>query len=215
MFGSRKKAEPPRKETVQTTLSHRERAYTGSMSNSHNGVLRCAWHQLLDGDRRWGSIDVRPDRFGVTRYRLVVYPPGISRTERRRLRVARGWPLWGVAAWIIAEVYLVNALDPWIALALSIGVTLGLGLIASALAGPLRTQVRTMTAAVLVGRPDLGSTAERDMIQRLGARLIRADEGLADAALSAAEHESIWWAVYDEMAPALADSTLREPGRSA
>ena len=186
------------------------------MTESRNGLLSCAWQHLLDGDRRWGSIDVRPDRFGVTRYRLVVYPPGISRTERRRLRVARGWPLWGVAAWIIAEVYLANALNPWIALALSIGVAIGLSVIALALAGPLRTQVRTMTAAVMVGRPDLGSTAERDMIQRLGVQLIRADEGLANGALSAAEHESIWWSVYDEMVPALADSTVvRKSERSA
>jgi hypothetical protein len=56
-----------------------------------------------------------------------------------------------------------------------------------------------MNAAVMVGRPDLSSIVERDMIQRLGARLIRADEGLAGGALTATEHESIWWSVYDEL----------------
>ena len=35
------------------------------MSNRSNGVLRGAWHQLLDGDRMWGSVSVRPDRFGM------------------------------------------------------------------------------------------------------------------------------------------------------
>jgi hypothetical protein len=48
------------------------------------GLLRRGWLRLLDGDQPWGSIDIRPDRFGVTRYRLVVYPPGISESERRR-----------------------------------------------------------------------------------------------------------------------------------
>ncbi len=60
-----------------------------------SGLLRRGWLRLLDGDRSWGSIDIRPDRFGVTRYRLVVYPPGISESERRWVRVARGWPLMG------------------------------------------------------------------------------------------------------------------------
>lgn len=169
------------------------------MSNSHNGLLSTFWSQFLDGDRPWGSIDVRPDRFGVTRYRLVVYPPGMNQAERRRVRAARGWPLWGAAVWIVAQVYLSNVLDPWPALALSISAVLVLGFIAKALAGPLRGQVRTMTAAVMVGRPDLSSTSERDTIQRLGVRLIRADEALADGVLTATEHESIWWSVYDEM----------------
>ena len=55
-----------------------------------SGLLRRGWLRLIDGDRPWGSIDIKPDRFGVTRYRLVVYPPGISESERRRVRVARG-----------------------------------------------------------------------------------------------------------------------------
>jgi hypothetical protein len=171
------------------------------MSDSRNGVLRCAWHQLLDGDRMWGSVSVRPDRFGVTRYRLVVYPPGISQTERRRVRAARGWPLWGAAVWIIAQAYLSNVLNPWTALAVSIGVTLALGFAAVSLAAPQRTQVRTISAAILAGYPDLGSNAARGTIQRLGVRLIRADESLADGGLTAAEYESIWWSVYDEMVP--------------
>lgn len=169
------------------------------MRNSHHGLLSTAWSQLLDGHRRWGSIDVRPDRFGVTRYRLVVYPPGMDHAERRRVRVARGWPLWGPAVWILTQVYLSNVLDPWPALAASITFVLALVFIAKALAGRLGCQVATMTAAVMVGRPDLNSIGERDMIQRLGGRLIRADEDLADGRLTATEHESIWWSVYDEL----------------
>ena len=57
--------------------------------------LRRGWLRLLDGERPWGSLVVQPDRFGVTRYRLVVFPPGISEPERRWVRLARGWPMWG------------------------------------------------------------------------------------------------------------------------
>lgn len=176
------------------------------MSKSDNGLLSSAWDHLLDGHRPWGSVDVRPDRFGVTRYRLVVYPPGITRTERRRVRAARGWPLWGPAVWLVAQIYLSNVFNPWTALALSITLALALGFIAAAMAGPLRGQVRTMSAAVMVGQPELGSTAQRDQIQRLGIRMIRADTSLADGGLTAAEYEATWWCVYDEMVPQPADS---------
>ena len=135
----------------------------------------------------------------MTRYRLVVYPPGISRTERRRVRVARGFPLWGSAVWIVAQIYLSDVFNPWIALALSISVVLTLGWVARAMAAPMLEQTRTMSAAVMVGLPELGSTAERDQLQRLGIQLIRADESLADRALTEIEHESIWWNAYDEI----------------
>jgi hypothetical protein len=186
------------------------------MTKSRDGLLRCSWHHLLDGHRPWGSVDVRRDRFGVTRYRLVVYPPGISGAERRRVRVARGWPVWGGAAWILVEIFLTHVLDPWTALAVSTTVVLVLGVTATAAAGTAHSQVRTLTAAVLVGHPDLESSAARDTIQRLGVRLIRADEGLADGSLTAADHEAIWWRVYDEMDARHADSAaVRESDRSA
>jgi len=93
-----------------------------------SSLLRQGWLRLLDGDRPWGSLDIRPDRFGVTRYRLVVYPPGISQSERRRVRVARGWPLWGALVWVMCEIFMNTMTTPWIALALSTATCLGSGL---------------------------------------------------------------------------------------
>ncbi len=98
-------------------------------------LLRRGLLRLLDGDRPWGSIDIRPDRFGVTRYRLVVYPPGISESERRRVRAARGWPLWGALVWIVGEIWLSHVTGPWTALTLSTAAYLGAGLVAVAMAG--------------------------------------------------------------------------------
>src|SRR3954470_24247307 len=94
-----------------------------------SGLVRRGWLRLLDGDRAWGSMEVRPDRFGVTRYRLVVFPPGISEAERRRVRVARGWPLWGALVWVFCEVSLSHLTGPLTALVTSTAVYLGLGFI--------------------------------------------------------------------------------------
>src|SRR6476659_5562080 len=120
-----------RKENVRIRHPGPRRGYTGAMSGTrtgHCGLLRRGWSRLLDGDRVWGAIEIRPDRFGVTRYRLVVFPPGISESERRRVRVARGWVLWGALVWVFCEISLSHTTGPWTALAISAAIYLGLGL---------------------------------------------------------------------------------------
>lgn len=164
-----------------------------------SGVLRTALLRLIDGDRPWGSIDIRPDRFGVTRYRLVVYPPGISESERRRIRAARGWPLWGALVWVICEIWLAEVTGPWTALTLATAAYLGLGVIAVAMAGPARTQVRTMAAMVMVGYYDPSSRVARDKLEAHAAQLIDADERLKQGQVSVAEHEMTWWQVYAQL----------------
>lgn len=164
-----------------------------------SGLLRRGWLRLLDGDRPWGSIDIRPDRFGVTRYRLVVYPPGISESERRRVRVARGWPLWGALAWIVCEITLSNMTAPWTALAMSTAVYACSGLAAVAMAGSVRTRVRTMAAMVMAGHHDPASAATRHKLETFASVLMEADERHKRGQLSPAEHEMTWWRVYDQM----------------
>jgi hypothetical protein len=164
-----------------------------------NGLLRRSWLRLLDGDRPWGSIDVRPDRFGVTRYRLVVYPPGISETERRRVRVARGWPLWGALLWVAGEIWLSHMTDPWTALAISTAAYVGSGLVAVAMAGAPRTRVRTMAAMVMAGYHDPASEIARDRLENMASALLEADDRLARGLISPADHEMVWWRVYQQM----------------
>ena len=53
----------------------------------------------------------------MTRYQLVVYPPGISVGERRRIRLWRGWPLWGALLWVVSEIAVSRLTGPWTALA--------------------------------------------------------------------------------------------------
>jgi hypothetical protein len=168
-----------------------------------SGLLRHGWLRLLDGDRPWGSIDVRPDRFGVTRYRLVVYPPGISESERRRVRVARGWPLWGALVWVIGEIYMNTMTTPWIALGMSTAACLGSGLVAFTMAGAPRTRVRTIAAMVMAGYRDPTSVTARDRLEELAATLVDADDRLASGHISALQHEMVWWQVYDQMSPSM------------
>src|ERR1700752_3685768 len=164
-----------------------------------SGLLRLGWLRLLDGDQPWGSIDIRPDRFGVTRYRLVVYPPGISDSERRRVRVARGWPLWGALVWVTCEIFLVNLTGPWTALAISTAAFLGAGLVAFAMAGAPRTGVRTVGAMVMAGHNDPISTAARNRVEGLAATLLEADELLMSGHISATQYEMVWGEGYEQM----------------
>ena len=181
-----------------------EYGYTGVMDvPTGSGLLRRGWQRLLDGDRPWGSIDIRPDRFGVTRYRLVVFPPGISESERRRVRVARGWPLWGALAWVVCEIVLSHPITPWAAFAMSTAVYIGAGLVAVTMAGAPRTQVRTMAAMVMAGHHDPASGAMRDRLENLAGTLMTADERLAAGQISPAGHEMAWWRVYDQMASSM------------
>jgi hypothetical protein len=178
------------------------------------GLLHHGWRRLLDGDRPWGSFDIRPDRFGVTRYRLVVYPPGISESERRRVRVARGWPLWGALVWIACEIFFDNLTGPWTAFAVSTAACLGSGVVAVMMAGAPRTSVRTMGAVVMAGYHDPISAAARDRLEELTATLTDADSRLTSGHISALQHEMVWWQVYDHMSPSAATG-MRRSGKGA
>ena len=161
--------------------------------------LHRGWQRLLDGEHPWGSVDVHPDRFGMTRYRLVVFPPGISEQERRWVRLARGWPMWGALVWVACEVFLTQVTGPWTALTLSTSAYIGLGVVTMALAGVQRSQVKTMAAAVSVGCHDAQSAATRDKLSKLALTLMDADERLGRGQISASDHELTWWRVYDEI----------------
>jgi hypothetical protein len=163
------------------------------------GLLRRSWLRLVDGEHPWGSFDAWHDRFGVTRYRLVVFPPGITESERRRIRVARGWPLWGALAWVVCEICLTHLTRPGLALAVSTAAYVGSGLAAMAAAGEPRTRVRVMVATVMAGHHDPVSRAARDTLDKLACWLLEADERLSLREISTTEHEAIWWRVYDQM----------------
>lgn len=178
-----------------------------------SGLMRRGWRRVLDGDRPWGSIDIHPDRFGVTRYSLVVFPPGISDSERRWVRVARGWTVWAALVWILCEVWFSQTIGPWPGLVAATTIYLGLGVVVTSLAGEPRRQVRTLGVTVMAGHHDPVSLAHRHKLERLAGALLEADELLARGEISATTHEMTWWRVYEQMGPAF--PVIHESGRGA
>jgi hypothetical protein len=165
------------------------------------GLLRRGWFRLVDGACPWGSFLVCPDRMGVIRYRLVVYPPGISEAERRRLRVWRGWPMWGALLWIGSYVIVTGLIGPRTALLISTAAYLGAGVVAFVRAGDVRARVRTTGATVMSGYPDPVSRDARRKLKALAAMLIDADHDCQLGLISAIEYEMTWWRVYDQIQP--------------
>jgi len=58
--------------------------------------------------------------------RGIRLPPGFARTERRLLRLSEAWPAWGAALWLLLEVCLSSALQPWAAFGISTMAYLGM-----------------------------------------------------------------------------------------
>lgn len=163
--------------------------------------VQAARHRLLDGKSAWGVINVRVGDSGVAGYQLVVYPPGISPDERRRLRVWRAWPLLGLLLWTGGEFLLGTLRQSFSAQAVLVAVVLGSGVCALSRAGSIRARVRTMS--LTVAPPDRcdPDRASRNEVRRLAALLLAADQRLRRGEISAVDHELIWWRLYDRMAP--------------
>lgn len=156
---------------------------------------------MLDGENRWGFVRIQVDRFGVTRYGLVVYPPGISEAERRRLRVWRGAPVWGAALWVVTQILLAPVLGPWPALTITTSVVTGLVVIALRRAGGLRASVRMICVVTMPGYTTEAMVADRERLRAMAATLLDADERVDAQRMSPLDHEALWWQVYDQLAP--------------
>lgn len=162
-----------------------------------DGIRRL--NPLLDGARAWGCVQVRPGRFGLTYYRLVVYPPGLSISEHRLVRLARGWPLWGMLVWLLCQLWLGGQMSPWPAFGASTAVFLATGAIALGLSGSAFHRVRTLCATTMGGCDDPGPQVARQRLVALAAALLEADDRRDRGQLTAVDHELIWWQVYDLM----------------
>lgn len=157
--------------------------------------------RLVDGEHPWGSAATYPERYGVTRFRLTVYPPAIDAGARRRLRAWRAWPALGLACVLVA-VPLATSI-PWgVALAAALACyAAGFAVLAS-LSAPERRAVHELWAM------DPGESATADELlaysraRVLGDLLCAADEALAQGTLSAAGHARVWGHVYRELGEA-------------
>jgi len=165
-------------------------------------TTRPRWRRLLDGGHTWGSLQVSPTRYGITRYRLVVFPPGISADDRMLLRIWRAWPTWGMATFLILEILLVPALGAVAALWISATVFLGVGAVVMAMTAATRGGVRTMTAVRRAGVHDPLAAEQFVEFYGLAHALIEADGRLTAGEIQPVEHELLVWRVYDRMTDA-------------
>lgn len=165
---------------------------------SREFLLRCR-DRLLDGPNAWGSIERGPDRQGFRRYRLTLFPPGVTTSERRLLRLWRALPGWGVVLWFMAVIGLSHTYGPWLALGMASGVLFTMAVVISARLGAVRTQVRTMTVVTIAGHTDADTAAAYAELQLLASAMGAADVLLAQRRISAAEHESLWWQAYERL----------------
>ncbi len=177
---------------------------------SRPGRLQRWSAQLLDGENRWGFVRIQIDRFGVTRYRLVVYPPGISDVQRRRLRIWRGAAVWGAALWVLSEIVLQQLIGPWTALAVSTGGVLALAALTMANAGETRTMVRSMGVVTMPGLTDVATMHSREELLAMAMTLSAADERVEEERMSPLDHEALWWQVYEKIDPAAAVTSVRK-----
>jgi hypothetical protein len=65
--------------------------------------------------------------------------------------------------------------------------------------GALRTQVRTLSVVLIADYPDPCAVATYAELKKLAAILCTADALLGQGRISATEHESIWWQVYERV----------------
>ncbi|HME49616.1 DUF6611 family protein [Mycobacterium sp.] len=159
------------------------------------------WSRLIDGEHAWGSFDIRLGRSGFRRYRLTVFPPGISDRDRRLLRLWRGWPIGGVAIWLMAATCL-DASSPASTLAVLVSAYLGTGAALFALTAGTRPRVRSMSLTLVKGygwAADPKREAARRAWEKLTGVMLAAEDMRKRGTLSPVQYEAVWWEIYDRM----------------
>lgn len=172
----------------------------------HSGVpdvppaVRAWWFRLLDGAQSWGSFDAMAGRYGLRRYRLIVFRPGISAADRRLLRLWHGWPLGGATVTMLAVILLG---DPMASirttLLVAAAVYLTVGAVLFVLTAAARADVRSMSLVLLANQ--LGPDQRRRYAEWEGlvCLLTRAEDLLKAGAIDLTQHEALWWQAYDRL----------------
>ena len=82
-------------------------------------------------------------RYGVRRYRLIIYPAGTTTADRRLARLWRGWPISGAVLGLLAVMLLGNvAASPDAVLAFAVAAYVSIGALLFLRAGPARVRVQ-------------------------------------------------------------------------
>lgn len=158
------------------------------------------WSRLLDGAHPWGFFDATISRYGVRRYRLILYPPGTTVADRQLARLWRGWPITGVVLGLLAVMLLGDvAFSPTTVLAYAVAASVCVGALLFLRAGSARVPVRSMSIILMPKAADVRERRRYAEWQALVRMLTRADEMLVAGAISPVEHEAVWWEAYDRL----------------
>ncbi|MCU1696429.1 MAG: hypothetical protein JWR34_2492 [Mycobacterium sp.] len=155
--------------------------------------------RVIDGQRPWGSIDTGVSRQGFRRYRLVVFPPGISDFERRLLRLWHRWPVWGATLWLVTVIPFVGTPNASMAVVTATALYLGSGATLFAMLGPVRTRVLVMSVVLISGYPDPVAAAAYTELKAVAIILCAADTLRDEGDITPAQHEALWWQAYDRL----------------
>lgn len=169
-------------------------------AESVNEVLR----RIAEGRALWGTIDVSPLSRGIwQRVRLTVYPPGISRGERRLLHAFHAWPIVGAVGCLFALIPLSDA-GPVLALATALAVYLAGFLVLAALSHDLRVRCHVVTAASEYVGGSLREFGDVQLLLTAGRRLVDLETQRRAGRIDPVAYEAEWAAVYDTL-PASAE----------
>jgi hypothetical protein len=158
------------------------------------------WARLLGGAHVWGSFDAAVGRYGVRRYRLIIYPPGSTAADRQLARLWRGWPITGAALALLAVMLLGNVTaSPETVLGYAVAAHLGIGALLFLRAGPARVRARSMSIILMPKGADIRELCKHAEWRMLVHMLSTADRMVATGAISLVEHEASWWKAYDRL----------------
>jgi hypothetical protein len=169
------------------------------MSGSAAGRIVGRIAPSVDRGPTWGSIQVRPEPYGIVWYKLSVYPPGTDAQTRRWLRAREAWGGGGLVCAVTAAILLMIALPPVIAIAIAGGLYAAAWVVFDRHAGAARRRTRRLTAM------DYGARSTREEVQRrahlrgIASTLVDADRSLRAGLITPAEHELLWAGVFDEL----------------
>ena len=122
--------------------------------------------------------------------------------QRRRLRLWRGWPVWGLVMWLAVAVGLSSlGASGTTVLVVATAVLVVSGVVARRTAGTLPSAVRTVDLTTIPGYnvPE-GMPTPKSIADTL-AELRSADRRLERGAINPVEHELIWQRVHDSIPP--------------
>jgi hypothetical protein len=153
--------------------------------------------RVIDGQRPWGSIDTGVSRQGFRRYRLVVFPPGITDFERRLLRLWHRWPVWGATVWLVTVIPFVGHPERVDRRRDRHRAVPGQRCNAFRNAGaPADPGAHDVGGADL---PDPVAAAAHTELKAVAIILCAADTLRDEGDISPAQHEALWWQAYDRL----------------